>query len=248
MRKSYLIALVAASSIIFQTTYASAQTVNIQSFNDRTAWQTAVTSANANATIITENFQSATLQQGLTQTGGTIDTNTRVLNGAGLGTDFKYFGARLNLPLHELNFNPLITAVGGDWDMTGIGRGLELDLVFHLGNGTQWQPMFIPNPFDLIEQKYNPFKGFFGIVSDQPFENVIFWSIDSTASQSFTLSSLSFVQSSERAITRGDFKFLIGPAKASKTLRVAYVPGGIIHPRLARPVRCTLTVGKADID
>ncbi len=212
MRKSYFIALLAG--IIFQITYASAQTVNIQVFTDRTSWQSAVKAANASAAIITENFQSATLQQGLTQTGATIDTSTGVLKGAGLGTDFKNFGARPS-PLHELNFNPLITALGGDWDFTpyGIGRGLELDLVFHLGNGTQWQPVFIADPFDITHQMFIPFKGFFGIVSDQPFENVIFWSADSTAPQGFSLSNLSFVQSSERAITRGDFKFLVGPAK-----------------------------------
>src|SRR5690349_18208971 len=122
MRKSFLIAVIAVSSILFQTTYASAQTVNIQTFVDRTAWENAVKAANANATIVTEDFSGTSIvQPGLTQSGATI--NNGALSGTGLGTNYKNFSPPN--PLHELNFNPLITAMGGQWNLDSSSRGLE---------------------------------------------------------------------------------------------------------------------------
>ena len=209
MRKSFLIAVIAASSIISQITCASAQTVNIQVFTDRTAWETAVKAASASATIVTEDFQGMSLQPGLTQSGGTISNG--VLNGAGLPSSFKL---QIPRPLHELSFNPLITAMGGDWDLSvgGPSGGLELDLVFHSGGGTQWQPVYIANQLDMVTQTFTPYKGFVGVVSDQPFQAVIYWGGNFTGnSEEFTLDNLSFVQSSERARTFPEFKFLINP-------------------------------------
>jgi hypothetical protein len=208
MRKSFLIAVIAASGILFQTTYASAQTVTIQTFTDRMAWENAVKAANANATILKEDFSGTSIvQPGLTQSGATI--NNGVLNGSGLGTNYKNF--QPPNPLHELNFNPLITAMGGQWNLDSSAPGLEFDLVFHLGNGTQRFSVFLQNPFDNMTQKYGAYNGFFGIVADSPFQNVIYWSIDSNAPQAFTLDDLSYVQSSQRAIVVGDYKFLINP-------------------------------------
>jgi hypothetical protein len=208
MRTSFLIAVIATACISFPTTYTSAQTVNIQVFQDETQWETAVKAANANANILTENFQATTLQPGVTQSGGIVDNG--VLKMSALAAVFKMQPPH---PLHELNFNPLITAMGGTWDTSpgGAGRGIEFDLVFHLGGGTQQQAIFTPIQFDPITQTFKPFKGFFGIVADQPFQSVIFWSSDSVANEQFTLDDLKFVQSSQRAITVGDYKFLINP-------------------------------------
>jgi hypothetical protein len=178
---------------------------------DRTSWISAVQAANASAQVITENFEGATLQPGFTQTGGSIQPggtgNNHVLAGAGLPSSYKLQPPN---PLHTLTFDPLITAMGGDWDLSigGAGRGLELDLVFHLGGGTQQQQVFISNPLDMMTQKYTPFIGFFGFVADQPFQTVIYWSGDFTGdSESFTLDNLSFVQSSERARTFPTYRF-----------------------------------------
>jgi hypothetical protein len=180
---------------------------------DRTSWISAVQAANASAQVITEDFEGATLQPGLTQTGGSIalqiggSGNNHVLVGAGLPSIFKLQPPN---PLHALTFDPLITAMGGDWDLSigGTGRGLELDLVFHLGGGTQQQQVFISNPLDMTTQTYTPFKGFFGFVADQPFQTVIYWSADFTGDpESFALDNLSFVQSSERARKFPTYRF-----------------------------------------
>ncbi len=202
----------------------SGSAANISVYHDYASWLNALESAHADASVATETFDSGFLSTpGLSFTtrsgaAGTEPGLGQIQNGQ--WTDQVGKNAPAAYDTTQISFSGELFGIGGDWNVSSSAAGLQLWL------NTATSPYLSVSPDQSGPWGSSAFTGWWGILSDEPFSNILIGS--DTGSVSYTLDNLSL----------GDPPVSNAPEPQSAALAgLALGAAGLLRRRLLRRER-----------